>query len=219
MDRLGTAIFYSTPSILCLLLLYVALPERAFLLAAAVGGRINPNTRKVIKGISFFVDSVLMLCVLLAISRHCQPRLGSYTLAATDKSVYCAGIQTGVALLLIALLFFDRITSAFFLQQSDRSLSWRCTRSAMLGSAYTTITLDFDAVLVLIGLSVLARYITLSPKETTVRRRFATRCVATYFGVCSLDALLARETGYSSASEKAYAVAFTASVLSLFWCA
>lgn len=217
MERLNTAVFYSTPSVLCVLLLYVALPERAFLLAAAIGGRTPTHMRSGIMGIVLILDTLLVLSMLIGLSRHCQPRLRYNKIECQAPTVYCAGFQTGVVLVMITLLFLDRVTMAFSLKHTDRSLSWRCTHSAVLGIAYTTLTHDFQSVMVLIAIAALKRYTKLAPDETSPQRRWTTRAIAAYLGLVVIDAFMIGKAELSPTAKKSYAVAFASIVITLCW--
>lgn len=220
MDRLASAVYYSTPSVLCVLLLYVALPERAFRLASAIGSRTPARMRSGLYGILLILDTLFILSMLLGLSRHCRPRLGAYTLTCQSSDMYCAGFQTGCVLVMTAMLFMDRLAAAFFLKSNiDCSLSWRCMRSAVLGIAYTAVTLDFDAVMALLVLGALVRCVKLAPESTHRYRRLATRVAVAYVGIVSLDPLITRDSDLSPLSEvskKAYAVAFASAVITLF---
>lgn len=220
MDRLASAVYYSTPSVLCVLLLYVALPERAFRLASAIGRRVSASARIGLYGILLVLDTLFILSMLLGLSRHCRPTLGAYTLTCQSQDAYCAGWQTGCLLVMTAMLFIDRLAAAFFLKSNiDCSLSWRCMRSAVLGIAYTAVTLDFDAVMVLLVVGVLVRYVKVAPESTHRHRRMATQVAVAYVGIVSLDPLIMRDSDMSHPSEvsnKAYAVAFATAVITLF---
>lgn len=217
MERLNTAVFYSTPSVLCVLLLYVVLPERAFALAAAIGGRASVHVRRGLSGIISILDAVFVFSMLIGLSRHCQPRLRYNAIECQERTVYCAGFQTGVVLVLATLLYFDRATAAFFLKRTDTSLSWRCTRAAVLGIAYTTITHDFQSVMVLIVLALLMRYMKLSPDSTSTTRLAVARTLGVYIGVVSMEAFLRRDEVPLHA-DKAYSVALASTTIALFRC-
>ena len=220
MDRLASAVYYSTPSVLCVLLLNVVLPERAFRLASAIGSRTSERMRIGLYGILLLLDTLFILSVMLGFSRHCRPRFGAHTLTCQSNELYCAGFQTGSILVMTAILFVDRLTSAFFLKYNiDCSLSWRCMRSSVLGIAYTSVTLDFNAVTVLLVLGLLVRYVRVAPESTHRNRRMVTRVAVAYVGVVSLDRLIMHDTDLSPLSEvakKAYSVAFASVVIILF---
>ena len=214
MERLNAAVYYSTPSVLCVLILYIVLPERPFLLASAFGGRTSPRVRKGLSGILLIIDTLFMFSILIGLSRHCEPRL-LFNKIQSEKTMYCAGFQTGVVLVFVALLFLDRITEAFFLRRTDQSLSWRCTRASFPAIAYTTLTHDFQSVMVLIGLALLARYVKLAPEVTSSLRLTVIRAIASYFGVISVDAFWSRDGKTTDASDKAYSVALIGAVVVL----
>lgn len=219
MDKLETAVFYSTPSLLCILLFYVALPDRVFLILSAVGARASPIIQRGASGLFLLAYTCLIVVLLLGLSRHCTPQLGLRSVAVGKDDVYCAGFEVGSALVLTVLLFVDRATNAFFLAPcTQQPFSWRCTRAAVIGTCYTTITRDAGACLVLLGLAILVRYVRLGSRDRLAsrHRRMATRLGACYIGVCCIEGLIAHERPYTSSGEKAYAVGLAASSITIF---
>ena len=211
MDRLAAAVYYSTPPVLSILIFHIFIPDRAFKLAGALGNRTSSTFRSCLRGLFVLFNIVATLLLLIFNSRYCHYEFYALSINTND-TLHCAGFQTATILILVGLLYFDRLVRAFLQEGASYGLSWRCMQAALLGSSYTILTRDFQLVMVCIFLAMTIRLVVRSPESTSPFRRNCTRAIVGYLAVCCFDAFYNREA-LASEVQRAYAVALASSLI------
>ena len=211
MDRLSTAVYYSAPSVLSILIFHIFIPDRAFKLAGALGKRTTKTFRSCLSGLFLLFNIGATLLLLLLNSIRCQYKFHALSIKTND-TLNCAVYHTATILLLGFLLYSDRLVRAFLQEDVSHGISWRCMQAALVGCSYTILTRDSGLVSICIFLAMTIRLVVRSPESTSSMRRNCTRAIVGYLAVCCVDAFYNRES-LSREVQRAYAVALASALI------